>query len=71
MANEIFPRHYDAWKKCITHKCKIDLTPNYIQTRIKALSDPNSKERELFIDKYGDHWTQTVINYFKQALNQL
>ena len=71
MNDEIFPRHFMAWKHCITEKCKIDLSKEYVLERIEKLSNPSSKERQTFIDKYGEHWTSTVLGYFKQAKDEL
>ena len=53
--DELFPRHYDSWKRCITVKCGIPLTRQYVEDRIKTLSDQNSAERKKFIDLYGEH----------------
>ena len=70
MDDEIFPRHYEAWKNCITKKCKITLDREYLIERIKLLSDNNSSERNKFVEKYGNHWANTVLEYFKQALHE-
>ena len=69
MDSEIFPRYYDAWKVCITQKCNIPLTKEYIQKRIDDLSDVNSSATKLFIGKYGAHWRDQILGYFKQANN--
>ena len=58
MDAEIFPRHYDAWKVCITKKCKIPLTRDYVQKRIDDLSNPDSQATKLFVEKYGPHWKE-------------
>ncbi|MGB0454750.1 MAG: hypothetical protein ACPGJV_13660 [Bacteriovoracaceae bacterium] len=71
MQDDVFPRHYGAWKMCITQKCKIPLTREYIETRIESLTNEDSPERKVFEEKYGKHWTGTVINYFKQALREV
>ena len=68
MNDEIYPRHYEAWRKCITEKCKITLTKEYVAERIEALSAENSSERKIFIDKYGAHWHKTVLKYFHECL---
>ena len=69
MDNEIFPRYYDAWKVCITQKCNISLTKEYVVKRIDDLSDVNSTSTKLFTEKYGAHWRDRILGYFKQALN--
>ena len=71
MSNDVFPRHYEGWKVCITEKCKIALTQSYVEKRISTLSNKNSPERKSFEEKYGAHWTETVLGYFKQALGEV
>ena len=71
MENEIFPSHYKSWKRCITQKCKIPLTKEYITKRIAVLSQEGSQNRKIFIEKYGLHWTNTILGYFYQAMNEL
>lgn len=71
MNDEIFPRYYEAWKHCITVKCKIPLTKEFVTERLEKLSSNDSDERVKFIEKYGEHWTNTVVGYFKQALNEV
>ena len=71
MENEIFPKHYESWKKCITQKCKTPLTKEFVKERIKVLSQKDSKGRKDFVEKYGDHWTDRVLGYFKQALEEV
>ena len=71
MNDEIFPKHYESWKSCITQKCKIPLTEEFIKNRISILADEDSIERSKFIELYGLHWTNTVISYFKQSLNNI
>ena len=70
MSMEIFPRHFLAWKECITKKCNINLTIEFIQKRIDALSDKASSEHQRFVEMYGEHWTHTILNYLKQALDE-
>jgi hypothetical protein len=71
MNDETFPKHYESWKICITKKCKITLTKEFIENRISILTDENSTERKKFIKHYGLHWTNTIISYFKQSLNNI
>ena len=70
MNNEIFPKHFESWKKCITEKCNIELTEDFINKRITSLSDLNSNERNKFIALYGESWAKTILTYFNQALRK-
>ena len=67
MSDEIFPRYYESWRHCITVKCGIELSEDFIKERLNQLTSPESEERATFIKKYGEHWTNTVIGYFKRA----
>ena len=67
MSDEIYPRHYESWKRCITKKCRIDLTRDYIEQRITALSSPDSSDRKAFEEKFGTNWTEAVLGYFKRG----
>lgn len=67
MSEDIFPSHFDAWKRCVTEKGGIPLSKDYVAARITALSDEKSRERKEFVAKYGTEWTDTVLGFFKQA----
>lgn len=70
MHDELFPRHYEAWKYCITEKCGIKLTKEYVEERLAALSNDNSEERKKFIEKFGLDWTNKIVNYFNNARSE-
>lgn len=71
MNDEIFPGNYQAWKMCITHKCKIPLTKKFVAERINSLSNKESSEYRNFVMKYGEDWTNTIISYFKKSLEEI
>ena len=71
MNHEIFPNTYEEWQRCITISCGIPLTRDYVEARIKVLSNANSAETKVFTAKYGEEWTHTVLGYFQQALKML
>ena len=66
----VFPQNYHDWKVCITERCGIPLTRDYVESRIKTLSNPASGERTKFIQQYGTEWLDQVVGYFKQALQE-
>jgi hypothetical protein len=61
------PQTYDEWKKCITQRCKIDLTPQYVAGRISIMSKPNIAETKKFKTLYGEPYLQIVLSWFRQA----
>ena len=62
---------YDEWKHCITVKCKIPLTANYIAKRIAALSDQRDPMTARFVALYGDPYRLLTIRWFEQAGSEL
>ena len=47
------PRTYDEWKYCITVKCGIALTQDYINERLRALSTMNDHATAKFVEMWG------------------
>ena len=60
-------QNFADWHQAITVRCKIDLTPDYIQSRISALQNPKDKSTQEFKSKYGETYLNQVIEWFKQA----
>ena len=70
MSDSVVPSSYEAWRSCITEKCKIALTEAYMSQRITVLSDPDSDETRTFRRLYGDaHW-RAVLGWFQRALTE-
>ena len=46
MNSSLFPGNYSAWKVCITEKCNIPLTMEYVKKRLDLLRDETSKVNE-------------------------
>lgn len=70
-AAEIFPSTYLSWRYCITEKCKIQLTPEFIGKRISVLANANCEETRRFRSFYGDTYWQTVLGWFRQAQSEV
>lgn len=62
---------YEAWKHCITVKCRIPLTAEYVATRLKALSDLTDPMTARFVVLYGDPYRLRTIGWFEQARAEL
>ncbi|MDX2088062.1 MAG: hypothetical protein SFX73_09435 [Kofleriaceae bacterium] len=58
---------YEAWHDCITRKCRIQLTAEYVAGRIAALSDDTSSDTKVFARLYGDEHRRRVLGYFERA----
>ncbi|MEM1007089.1 MAG: hypothetical protein AAF625_19190 [Pseudomonadota bacterium] len=65
------PKTYDEWEHCITVKCGIPLTPEYIAQRIEAMQDIGDHDTQKFIERWGkDHHARTV-GWFLEAQGRL
>ena len=64
---DFYFQSYSEWHKAITERCKIDLTPEYIRSRISALQNPKDKSTQEFRVKYGEQYLLQVIEWFRQA----
>ena len=67
----MIPKSYNEWKHCIVEKCKIPLTPQYIQSRMEALESDSSPESMKFRKLYGDEHFQQIKKWFEQALKDV
>ena len=63
----MIPKTYEEWFTCITKDCGIDLTENFITTRIQVLEDNTHTEAIQFSKLYGDTHRLNVISWLKQA----
>ena len=50
------------------HWCGIELTPQYIRTRIEALENQRDEHTRRFIECYGPAHHQRVLKWFRSAL---
>ena len=69
-SEEIIPQDYQQWRDCITIRCGLVLTAEYIEQRLHELkrSDhPNTKE---FTKLYGAEHLQRTVFWFEQAANE-
>ena len=64
---DFYFQSYSEWHKAITERCKIDLTPEYVRSRISVLQNSKDKSTQEFRLKYGETYLQQVIEWFKQA----
>lgn len=62
---------YEDWKHCITVRCKIPLTPEFVSKRLAVLSDPHDATTARFVQLYGDAHRLRVVQWFEQARGEL
>ena len=61
----MIPQTFDEWKDCIVNKCKIKLTKQFVETRIKDLEDDTNSNTITFVKIYGISHKNNVIKWFK------
>jgi len=61
------PSSFLEWRDCITVKCRIALTLEYVESRLRELRDSGHPKTREFTALYGDNYTQQVITWFEQA----
>ena len=74
MREIILPQTYQEWRNCISVKCKIELTQNYISNRISELKNEMNSNTQKFIQLYGYQYYQLIINWFiqeQESINKL
>lgn len=62
---------YAEWRHCITHRCGIPLTADYVDARIAALADPRDHGTQRFLQVWGAPCLEQVRRWFEQARREL
>ncbi|MEM6440992.1 MAG: hypothetical protein AAF763_15005 [Pseudomonadota bacterium] len=61
------PTTYEEWKHCITVKCSIPLTQDFVVERIAALEDAGDFSTQKFIERWGEAHHANTLAWFRQA----
>jgi hypothetical protein len=64
----MLPKTFNDWTNCIVNDCKIDLTRDFVQQRLKVYQNSENAETQKFISLYGEQHLQNIINWFNQIL---
>ena len=67
----IVPCSYQEWKECITVKCGIPLSLDYVQSRIKALDDETDYHTRRFVEQWGQNQLDKTKSWFRKAEQEL
>lgn len=67
----VIPQTYEESEHCITVKCGLPLTPEFVAVRIKALGDANDFHTQKIIDRWGKKHHARTLEWFKQAQSRL
>ena len=61
------PQTFEQWRHCIEHWCKIEITPEFIDKRLRALQDTNDYHTRRFIECYGEAHRAAVVGWLQRA----
>lgn len=71
MSTPLIPRTYDEWKHCITVSCGIPLTLEFVEQRLRALSNPKDFTTQKYRQVWGDAQLEQVRIWFQTAQREL
>lgn len=71
MSDDVFPLSYGQWRHCIELRCKIRLTPMYIDERLAELQDNMDARTREFSRLYGADQLQRTITWFRRAGDEM
>ncbi|GGI23317.1 hypothetical protein GCM10008119_07040 [Pedobacter mendelii] len=61
------PTDFEEWMFCITKKCGITLSPDFLEQSIQSLSNICDTNTEVFIKHYGENHRQATLAWFRKA----
>lgn len=64
-------KSYKEWKERLVLTIGHELNSEYIHSRLQIYEDNENQETQKFIEVYGTEYTELIISYFKQALNEI
>lgn len=65
----MIPGTFDEWKDCIVNDCKIKLTKEFAQGRLKVYENSGHPETKKFVEIYGKDHLNNVIYWYKKILS--
>ncbi|NRB75881.1 MAG: hypothetical protein HRU46_16095 [Verrucomicrobiales bacterium] len=58
---------YEEWREAMNSRCKIALTQEYCNGRIRALEDTKDPATAMFIDLFGSSYRDKVVGWLERA----
>ncbi len=65
------PTTYEEWEHCITVKCGLPLTRDFIAARIAALENPHDDHTRKFVATWGEPHRAQTLQWFREAAARL
>lgn len=67
----MIPTTFEEWKNCIVIDCKIELTNEFIASRLRVYQDKSNPETKKFKKLYGEQHLNNVIYWLKKASKEV
>ncbi|MEM7764648.1 MAG: hypothetical protein AAF290_11240 [Pseudomonadota bacterium] len=61
------PVNYEQWRHCISVECGLELSPAFIEQRLKVWKDEQAQETRRFRQLYGVQYLAAVVSWFERA----
>lgn len=62
----MIPQNFEEWKDCIVNDCKIKLTKDFAEKRLRVYQNGNHPETRKFIELYGRQHLNNIIYWYKK-----
>lgn len=59
-------RSFEDWKDCIVNQCRIKLTKDFAQKRLKVYENESHPETRQFVELYGKDHLNNIIYWYKK-----
>jgi hypothetical protein len=66
-ARPLLPDTYAAWRRCIEVDCGLELTPDFIRTRLDSLSCDRDPHTRRFVAQWGEEHRKRVLGWLEKA----
>ncbi len=67
----VIPESYEQWRHCIEVRCRIQLTPTFVEARLKELQDATNPRTKEFKKMYGADHLQRTVSWYRQAAGEV
>lgn len=65
------PRSYSEWRTCIEVHCRIPLTVEFVDQRLRELDDGSLLSTEQLLRHYGQAHVEQLREWFRKARGDL
>ena len=62
----MIPQNFEEWKNCIVNDCKIKLTKEFAEKRLRVYQNGNHPETRKFIELYGRQHLNNIIYWYEK-----